>query len=127
MICSAFSALRSTRYASVNCAISALDNSFAPASIGMTSSSEAFCSRRSLPPRTNCIDCTMNSISRMPPMSKLEILLEIAPRHFASDQRLHFAQRLEHTEIQIAPIDERPHEFLVCRAIGVGADDRRAL
>ena len=28
----------------------------------------AHCRRRSLPPRTSCIDCTMNSISRMPPV-----------------------------------------------------------
>jgi len=43
------------------------DMSFEPASIGSTPSSEALCRRRSLPPRTSCMDCTMNSISRIPP------------------------------------------------------------
>jgi ABC-type phosphonate transport system ATPase subunit len=54
-------------------------------------------------------------------MPSFKILLEIAARHFAGDQRLHLAQRLEHAEIEIAAIDERPHEFLVAAAVGIAA------
>ena len=46
--------------------------------------------------------------------AELQVLIEFAPRHLARDQRLHVAQRLEHAEVEIAAIHERPHEFLVC-------------
>ena len=49
----------------------------------------------------------MNSISRMPPSPSLILSREIAALHLALDQRLHLAQRFEHAEVQIAPIDER--------------------
>ncbi len=50
--------------------------------------------------------------------SQLQVVLEVAARHFARDQRLHLAQRLEHSEIEIPAVDEGPHEFLVCAGVG---------
>jgi len=37
------------------------------------------------------------------------VLGEVAARDFLFDERFHLAQRLEHAEIEIAPVDERPH------------------
>ena len=54
----------------------------------------------------------MNSISRMPPGPSLSVG-EFAPLDLALDQRLHLAQALEHAEVQIAAVDERPHAVAV--------------
>ena len=43
-------------------------------------------------------------------VTELDVVGELAALHFALDQRLHLAQRFEHAEVEIAPIDERLHE-----------------
>ncbi len=58
---------------------------------------------------------------------ELHVAREIAPLHFAFDEALHFAQRLEHAEIEIAAIDERPHGARLDLDVGVCRGDRARL
>jgi hypothetical protein len=46
---------------------------------------------------------------------------EVAPRDLLLDQRLHLAQALEHAEVEIAAVDERPHRLAVEPGVGLGA------
>ena len=58
---------------------------------------------------------------------------EVAPRDLLLDQRLHLAQALEHAEIEVASVDERPHRLAVeirvglCAGHGTGFDPGIAL
>ena len=62
-----------------------------------------------------------------PSHSELQVLLEIAARDLAGNQGLHLAKRFEHAEIQVAPIHERPNEFLVCGLVNTLAHDGASL
>jgi hypothetical protein len=62
-----------------------------------------------------------------PATSEFEVLLEIAARDLARDQRLHVAQRFEHAEIQIAPVDERSDVVAVGGRVGFDSHDRPRL
>ncbi len=55
--------------------------------------------------------------------AEFQMLIEFAPRHLPGDQRLHVAQRLEYAEVEIAPIHERAHEFLIRRRVGFQPND----
>ena len=65
----------------------------------------------------------MNSISRIPPGPELHVVGQVAARDFLLDQRLHFAQRFEHAEIEVTAVDERPHAFGVDRLVRLDAGD----
>ena len=69
----------------------------------------------------------MNSISRMPPGPELDVVLQLAPFDLAGDHRLHLAQALEDAEVEVAAIDEGPHDVVVQLAVSAVPVMARAL
>ncbi len=57
-----------------------------------------------------------------PARPELDVPLQLAPLDLARDQRLHLAQRLEHPEVEIAPVDERPQHVAMQFVESSGAE-----
>ena len=111
------------RRPSVSSATAAAGNSFAPASRGRAACSEGVRRPGSEPPRISCCDCTMNSISRMPPGPSFTLSLQLAPLDLAGDHRLHLAQALVDAVVEVAPVHEGAHDVVVERAVARRAGD----
>ena len=88
-------------------------SSFAPASRGSAASSDGVCRPGSVPPRMSCCDCTMNSISRMPPGPSLTLSCSSRRSTSRAIMRLHLAQALVHAEVEVASVHEGPHDVVV--------------
>ncbi len=59
--------------------------------------------------------------------SQLDVVGELAPRDFTLDERLHLAQALEHSVVQVPPEDERAHRRRIELRIERRARDRARL
>ena len=58
--------------------------------------------------------------------AELDVVLQLAPLDLARDHRLHLAQRFEHAEVEVAPIDERPQHFVVQLGVMLDRGQRHA-
>ena len=59
--------------------------------------------------------------------TELHVVGQVAPRDFLLDERLHLTQALEHAEVEIAAVDERPHALAVDQPVRLGTGDRARL
>ena len=59
--------------------------------------------------------------------AELDVFLQLSSHHFPRDHLLHFPQGLEHAEVQVAAIDERPDHVVEQGGVMIGAGDGAGL